>query len=490
MDSKALANCGPDPRSFGRAVFIGCGCEKIIRVLVQAKGLASGVMRSAIHNDTYLAADEFSPIPPSAQAAVRGRWSPAGRSGSVVLLVDSGGEQFRGNLRTLGFGEYRYLCHSFRFVTGEGVNLSTLAIFTQFGRVFPLRPGTKLPLVKWTELATESLEDIDRWLARYPDAGWALVPDRAFIVDVDVKNGAAGPASIEAAGGLDPTFSIKTPSGGTHHYYAPDPDLPFQTRNGWIPGVDIRYGGDGYIVLPYTKTTDGDYAVETDLDDVETSVSKGRTRLTDSILPAIPSWMKERLLLEPVQETTQRTPLCDVQKCDTEWKQVRDEVRYLFFRRQKNKRIWNHKPVDTMTDHSQSGYEWQLAKRLMYVGATDEEVITVYRIWCRRHLLRIKQDRFLKHTIPAARLATAAYVEKWNASQPKRRKHGTTTKQITDAIVAGNKRASEIEKYTGLKGSTVRMQVKRMLAAGKLVKDSLGYDVPGVCGPLVESMAA
>src|SRR5437868_1024914 len=132
------------------------------------------------------------------------------------------------------------------------MNLATLAVFTQFGRVFPLRPGTKVPLVKWKDRATENLEIIDGWLTKYPDSGWALVPDRAFIVDIDVKKGACGPASIQAAGGLDPTLTVRTPSGGTHHYYAPDPALPFQTRNGWLPGVDIRYGKDGYVVLPYS----------------------------------------------------------------------------------------------------------------------------------------------------------------------------------------------------------------------------------------------
>jgi hypothetical protein len=352
-------------------------------------------------------------------------------------------------------------------------------------------------LVKWKERATENLEIIDRWLTKYPNAGWALVPDRAFIVDVDVKNGACGPNSIEAAGGLDPTFTVRTPSGGTHHYYAADPALPFRTRNSWLPGVDIRYGGDGYVVLPYSRITDGTYVAETDLDQLEISVSKSRTRLADSILPSVPSWIKERLQQEPVLESVQVdskntpiSPLCDVPKCDREWEQIRDRVRYLFFRKQTNRRIWNHKPVEGMTDATQSGYEWQLVVRLMNVGATDEEVITVYRIWCRKHGRKIKQDRFLRKTIPNARVATAEYIEQWTASQPKRRKHGTTTNQIIEAVQAGCKKACEIEKYTGLKGSTVRMHLKRMLTAGKLVKNSSGYDIPAVCSPLVETKAA
>ena len=380
------------------------------------------------------------------------------------------------------------------------MNLSTLAILTQFGRVFPLKAGTKDPIIAWKKgpiPATDDLVTIDGWLRKYPSAGWALVPDRAFIVDVDVKDGATGPASIEAGGGLEPTFTVRTPSGGTHHYYAPDPEVPFQTRNGWIPGVDIRYGGDGYVVLPYTKTTDGAYTPETDLDELENCVSKSRTRLADSILPPIPSWIKKKMLSEPVVDSTDfssnndsNTPLCDVPKCDREWNQIRDQVRYLFFRKQENRRVWNHKPVKGMKDRTQSGYEWQLAVRLMNVGATDEEVITVYRIWCRKHLRKIKQDRLLRKTIPEARRATAEYVERWNASQPKRRKHGTTRKQIIEAIEAGCRWPSEIEKFTGLKGSTVRMHLKRMLVAGKLGKDPSGYNIPGVCSPLVESMAA
>lgn len=136
------------------------------------------------------------------------------------------------------------------------MNLATLSELTQFGRVCPLQAGTKKPMKgwRWQVHNTDAMEITDEWLNQYPNASWALVPVRAFVVDVDVKNDANGLESIAAAGDLDPTFTVRTPSGGTHHYYAPDTELPFMTKNGWLPGVDIRYGDDGYVVLPYSKT--------------------------------------------------------------------------------------------------------------------------------------------------------------------------------------------------------------------------------------------
>ncbi len=55
VNSKRLADCLSDDRGFGGAAVMGCCCEKVIRVFVQSKGLASSEFRVSAHSDTYLA---------------------------------------------------------------------------------------------------------------------------------------------------------------------------------------------------------------------------------------------------------------------------------------------------------------------------------------------------------------------------------------------------------------------------------------------------
>jgi hypothetical protein len=156
------------------------------------------------------------------------------------------------------------------------MNLPTLVEFTQFGRVFPLAANSKTPMKRWRwpEHNSDDLEIVAEWLEKYPDANWALIPIRALVVDVDMKNGAKGYESVKAAGGLTPTFTVRTPSGGAHHYYHSTPDeMAFATRNNWLPGVDIRYGPGGYVVLPYSSTANGRYEIEVDLEQLDTSES-------------------------------------------------------------------------------------------------------------------------------------------------------------------------------------------------------------------------
>ena len=72
--------------------------------------------------------------------------------------------------------------------------------------------------------------------------------------------------------------------------------------------------------------------------------------------------------------------------------QTRDQVRYRFFRKKDNAKIYHKIALTTMKDKTPSAFEFQLAMRLMNVGATDEEVVCVYRQWCAKHGLRQRRD--------------------------------------------------------------------------------------------------
>jgi hypothetical protein len=219
----------------------------------------------------------------------------------------------------------------------------------------------------WKTKNTDDPEIIDEWLRQYPLANWALVPVRAFVMDVDCKEGSKGRESVESIGSLTPTFAVRTPSGGTHHYYAPDLELPFVTKNKWLPGVDIRYGDSGYVVLPWSMLKSGRYEIEVDLDHLDSAASQQKPPA--SILPSIPAWIKAKALLESDDVTfeysTNSKP-CSVPTSDKEWAEIRDRVRFMFFKNRKNGTIWNHFPLEGMKDQSQSGIR-------VAIGYPDDE---------------------------------------------------------------------------------------------------------------------
>lgn len=105
--------------------------------------------------------------------------------------------------------------------------------------VFPLIPNGKTPAVKdWENWATQEQSEIILHWGRFPDAniGIACGPSDLIVLDVDNKNGKDGSASlfgIELVEGATPTYSVKTPNAGFHHYY-------------WREGVDLRNTAGGF----------------------------------------------------------------------------------------------------------------------------------------------------------------------------------------------------------------------------------------------------
>ena len=374
------------------------------------------------------------------------------------------------------------------------MNLATLTYLTQFGRLFPLAANSKKPRRNWNwkTTNTDHVDILNEWLMAYPKANWALLPVRAFVVDVDVKNGAKGPASIEDAGGLHETMTVRSPSGGCHYYFRLDQDMAMRSKNNFMPGVDIRCGSEQFIVVPHCKTKDGSYEVVLDMDELPSVPEWLRTRWTD--------WCNENPVpdgpsrLDGSQSPPWNPPVL-YEECNSDWEGIRPCVRYLFFRKDKkdNARVWKKLPVKTMEDRSQSGYEYQLARRLYHVGATDGEIIIAYRVWCGKHGLK-RKDRFYESVMPTAKEHAAAYVEQWNANhraiEDKRRKRGTTTAEILTAIRQGFTMPKAIEKATGLKGSAVRVHLMRLVRNGELVRTAAEYAIAGDCVAVDESLSA
>lgn len=131
-------------------------------------------------------------------------------------------------------------------------------------RVLPLVPGTKRAALKgWPELATTSLAQIQYWFTgEYQDygVGVATGPESGvWILDVDVKRDINGFKSLSDlceehganARDLAGTFTVATPSGGAHLYFAWSPEVDaeggIKSKSGVpAPGLDTR-GHGGYV---------------------------------------------------------------------------------------------------------------------------------------------------------------------------------------------------------------------------------------------------
>jgi hypothetical protein len=144
-------------------------------------------------------------------------------------------------------------------------------------RVFPIAPGTKMPLIPSAHATGESrctgecgyeghgLHDatldhkrIERWFETQPRANVAIRtgapgPD---VLDVDKKPGGEGYTALKKlqAAGLfpQPMAYIRTPSGGAHFYYRGTDQGNSSLRKSF---VDYR-GANGYAVAP-PSTVDG-----------------------------------------------------------------------------------------------------------------------------------------------------------------------------------------------------------------------------------------
>lgn len=119
--------------------------------------------------------------------------------------------------------------------------------------VFPVRPDAKEPATRHGVLDAETNpHTVTRFWVRNPDAnvGIATGAPGPTVLDVDVAHGRPGPRSLNEAirSGLvpSPMASVRTPSGGQHHYFLGD-----NQRNGSLPkhGLDLR-GAGGYVVAP------------------------------------------------------------------------------------------------------------------------------------------------------------------------------------------------------------------------------------------------
>lgn len=109
--------------------------------------------------------------------------------------------------------------------------------------------------------ATRDRQQLEKWWKVNPQAnvGLATGEDNGVIViDVDPKHG--GSESLldieEKHGQLPETWEVATGGGGVHLYYRYPAGAGVYSRNGWLPGVDIKSDG-GYVIAPPSNHASG-----------------------------------------------------------------------------------------------------------------------------------------------------------------------------------------------------------------------------------------
>lgn len=146
-------------------------------------------------------------------------------------------------------------------------------------RVHPLRPGSKIPLLpEWQTEATTDPEAIATWWSQWPRANVGIATGAGsdlFVLDVDLGHGKQAAKSMKRLrkkyGDLPPTYTVRTPSGGLHHYFRMPKGAEGETwRNsaGYVrkdgevvpgplgAGVDVRAEG-GQVAAPPSVLSDG-----------------------------------------------------------------------------------------------------------------------------------------------------------------------------------------------------------------------------------------
>jgi hypothetical protein len=170
--------------------------------------------------------------------------------------------------------------------------------------VFPLSPGTKIPITgsHGVHDATTEIPKIEQWWAKYPDANIGIgcgKPSNIVVIDIDPKNG--GDKSVdklEENGNIFPkTLSVSTPNKGRHLYYRWDEGARNSSKALGV-GIDVLSTGKAVTAPP---------SIVKDLQGIDRCYT---WNIEDECFPdpvPLPYWVK--LLLKPLVIKLDPVPL-------------------------------------------------------------------------------------------------------------------------------------------------------------------------------------
>ncbi|GIW55536.1 MAG: hypothetical protein KatS3mg082_1940 [Nitrospiraceae bacterium] len=171
-------------------------------------------------------------------------------------------------------------------VTPNGLLTAALRYAELGYPVFPCVPGSKAPLTEhgFYDATTDSAL-IERWWSQHPNANIGIPTAGLVVIDIDGQAN-AWPEDPERGADLANTGAIAlTPRGGRHAVFRRPPGKVWKCSTGKLaPGVDVRTDG-GYIVVPPSRTAQGEYRWVEDLE-----LDRPAERL-----PEPPAWLVEEL---------------------------------------------------------------------------------------------------------------------------------------------------------------------------------------------------
>jgi bifunctional DNA primase/polymerase-like protein len=147
--------------------------------------------------------------------------------------------------------------------TTSGDTLDARSYARRGWRVFPLKSDTLTPEIReWQHRADTYAETLYHWSRKWPDAKVGIATgaqSNLVVIDVDVPDGEATLAKLEAEHGeLPQTREVSTPSGGRHLY--------FRHPGGYVKcsasklGADLDVRGDGGYIVAYRYANDAEPA--------------------------------------------------------------------------------------------------------------------------------------------------------------------------------------------------------------------------------------
>lgn len=109
--------------------------------------------------------------------------------------------------------------------------------------------------------ATADKQQQRKWWKANPQANLGLPTgevNEIVCIDIDPKSGGSDSLlSLEEKYGLPPeTWEVETGGGGLHLYYRYPAGVKITSRNGWMPGIDIKANG-GYVIAPPSNHISG-----------------------------------------------------------------------------------------------------------------------------------------------------------------------------------------------------------------------------------------
>ncbi len=125
--------------------------------------------------------------------------------------------------------------------------------------VIPLRPGMKVPATSngSKDATTDEFAVRELWSDPEYNVGVVMNQDSGMLaLDIDPRNGGTeGFAALCTQGEFPQTYTVATPTGGTHYYFR-HPGVKLFGKLKLYPGIDVQAGGK-YVVAPPSVHPDG-----------------------------------------------------------------------------------------------------------------------------------------------------------------------------------------------------------------------------------------